>query len=58
MFKYIGSSWLLTILQIVVMFVLTPFMIDRLGEDGYGVWQWIIALTAYFKLLIAGVPMA
>ena len=38
MFKYIGSSWLLTILQIVVMFVLTPLMIDRLGEDGYGVW--------------------
>lgn len=56
--KYIGSSWLLTIFQIVVMFILTPFMIDRLGSDEYGVWQWIIALTGMFKLLIAGVPMA
>lgn len=58
MLKYIGSSWLLTVLQIVVMFVLTPIMIRDLGDDGYGLWQWIIGLTGYFKLLIAGVPMA
>ena len=56
--KYIGSSWLLTILQIVVMFQLTPFMVERLGGESYGVWQWIVALTGVFKLLIAGIPMA
>ena len=33
--KYIGSSWLLTILQIVVMFQLTPFMVERLGGESY-----------------------
>lgn len=58
MFKYIGSSWLLTILQIVVMFKLTPFMVDRLGREPYGVWLEVVSLTGVLKLLIAGVPMA
>ena len=58
MFKYIGSSWLLTILQIVVMLKLTPFTLDILGKEPYGVWLEVVALTGLLKLLIAGVPMA
>lgn len=58
MFKYIGSSWLLTILQIVVMMKLTPFTLNTLGKQPYGVWLEVVALTGLLKLLIAGVPMA
>ncbi|QDV09657.1 Polysaccharide biosynthesis protein [Planctomycetes bacterium Poly30] len=58
MLKHIGSSWLLTILQIVAMLKLTPFMAERLGTESYGVWLEIVALTGALKLLIAGVPMA
>ncbi|MDF1797809.1 MAG: hypothetical protein P1V81_01425 [Planctomycetota bacterium] len=58
MLKYIGSSWLLTILQIVVMMKLTPFMLGELGDEPYGIWLEVVALTGFLKLLIAGVPMA
>ncbi len=57
-FKYIGSSWMLTVLQIVVMMKLTPFTLNALGKEPYGVWLEVVALTGLLKLLIAGVPMA
>ena len=58
MLKYIGSSWLLTILQVVVMFWLTPFILGALGDGPYGLWLVVVAATGFLKLLIAGVPMA
>ena len=56
--KNIGSTWLLNLLQILVMLALVPFVIARLGKDQNGVWVTIVAFTDYWKLLIAGVPMA
>ncbi|MDE0894951.1 MAG: oligosaccharide flippase family protein [Planctomycetota bacterium] len=73
MFKYIGSSWLLTIVQIVVMMQLTPFMLDafdvqanagvtadgqKVYSGSYGVWLVIVAMTGILKLFIVGMPMA
>ncbi len=73
MFKYIGSSWLLTIVQIFVMMQLTPFMLEAfdvhasaqltasgetLYSGSYGVWLVIVAMTGILKLFIVGVPMA
>ena len=71
MFKYIGSSWLLTIVQVVVMMQLTPFMlgvfnaeaaatgdVDAVYGGSYGLWLVIIALTGVLRLFIIGVPMA
>ena len=71
MFKYIGSSWLLTIVQVVVMMQLTPFMLgvfnaeaaatgnpDAVYGGSYGLWLVIVAMTGVLRLFIIGVPMA
>ncbi len=58
MFKSIGSNWVVTVASIVMVYFLTPFTIHRLGDDGYGTWNLINALTGYLGLLVLGVPMA
>ena len=58
MFKNVGSTWLLVLLQIVVLMALWPFVLGRLGEEQNGVWVTIVAFTDVWKLLILGVPMA
>src|SRR5438045_7702663 len=39
-------------------YFLTPFTIHKLGDDGYGTWNLINAITGYLGLLMLGVPMA
>jgi len=57
-FKSIGSNWVVTVASIVMVYFLTPFTIHRLGDDGYGTWNLINAITGYLGLLVLGVPMA
>jgi len=58
LFKNIGSTWILNLLQIAVVLVLSPYVLKRLGEDQNGVWVTIVAFTGILSLLILGVPMA
>ena len=58
MLKNIGSNWLAIALTVAATYVLTPFVIDALGREGYGVWVLITAMTGYMSLLALGVPMA
>ena len=58
MFKNVGSNWVVNVLRIAVLMHLTPFVIDRLGDDVNGVWVTIVSITGLLKLLILGVPMA
>jgi len=58
MLRNIGSNWALTAVTIAATYVLTPFVIHTLGQDGYGTWTLITALTGYMSLLSLGVPMA
>jgi O-antigen/teichoic acid export membrane protein len=58
MLRNIGSNWGLTAVTIAATYVLTPFVIHTLGQDGYGTWTLITALTGYMSLLALGVPMA
>jgi O-antigen/teichoic acid export membrane protein len=46
------------LVTIATMYVLTPFVIHKLGTDGYGTWTVITALTGYMNLIALGVPMA
>jgi len=39
-------------------YYLTPFTIKTLGQDGYGTWTLITALTGHITLLSLGVPAA
>ncbi|MFT7671431.1 MAG: O-antigen/teichoic acid export membrane protein [Planctomycetota bacterium] len=57
-FKHIASNWSRNLLQILVMLVLSPLMVEKLGEGGNGIWIAIIAATGFLELLALGVPMA
>jgi O-antigen/teichoic acid export membrane protein len=57
-FKNIGSNWVVTICAIAVTYVLTPFILHTLGQEGYGTWTLITSITGYLGLLVLGVPMA
>ena len=58
MFKSVGSNWVVTGVTILAVYFLTPFTIHKLGDDGYGTWNLITAITGYLGLLMLGVPMA
>jgi O-antigen/teichoic acid export membrane protein len=58
MLRNIGSNWVLTVVSIAVTYFLTPFTIKTLGQDGYGTWTLITALTGHITLLSLGVPAA
>lgn len=58
MFKNIGSTWILNLLQIAAVLVLSPFVLHRLGHEQNGVWVTIVSYTGILSLLILGVPMA
>jgi len=58
MLRNIGSNWVLTAATIAATYLLTPFVIRTLGQDGYGTWTLITAMTGYMSLLALGVPMA
>ena len=52
--RNIASSWAGYAVQIVVSFLLTPFILHSLGEVRYGLWTLAIGLTGYYGLLDLG----
>src|SRR5213592_1005800 len=58
MLRSVGSNWVLSLVTIAATYVTTPFVIHTLGQDGYGTWTLITAMTGYIGLLSLGVPMA
>ncbi len=58
MFKNVGSNWVVSLVSMVAIYFITPFTIHKLGDDGYGTWNLINAITGYLALLALGVPMA
>ena len=58
MLRNVGSNWVLTAITIAATYLLTPFVIHTLGQEAYGTWTLITAMTGYMNLLALGVPMA
>jgi O-antigen/teichoic acid export membrane protein len=58
MLRNIGSNWVLILVTIAATYLLTPFIIGTLGQDGYGTWTLITSMTGYISLMALGVPMA
>jgi len=51
----VGSSWLKLAVQVIVGFVLAPFILHRLGDTAFGIWLLILSVTAYYGLLDFGI---
>lgn len=58
MFKSIGSTWIVNLLQILVLMKLAPFVVAVLGTDRNGLWVTVVAMTGILSLFTLGVPMA
>lgn len=52
--RNITANWLGFAVQVVITLLLTPFVLQSLGEARYGVWVLIIGLTGYYGLLDLG----
>jgi len=52
------SNWLGLGVSIVIGFLLTPYIIHRLGTDHYGIWALIASVIGYYGLLDLGVRSA
>src|SRR5262245_65616177 len=58
MLRNIGSNWALILMTIASTYLITPFTIRALGQEGYGTWTLITSMTGYISLMALGVPMA
>jgi O-antigen/teichoic acid export membrane protein len=56
--KNVISSWTGYAVTLLVGFCLAPFLVNRLGATGYGVWTLVVAVTAYCGLLDLGLRSA
>lgn len=52
------SNWTSLIVQVMVGFFLTPFIINQLGKSGYGLWVLVGSFIGYYGLLNLGVSSA
>ncbi|MBC7749500.1 MAG: hypothetical protein H7Z76_13160, partial [Methylotenera sp.] len=48
--KHLSSSYSLMLVNYVVFFFLTPYTLNKLGEEQYGIWALISSILAYFNL--------
>jgi O-antigen/teichoic acid export membrane protein len=56
--RNVGSNWVLIILNVLLSYITTPFVVHMLGGEGYGTWTLVNAITGYLSLISLGVPMA
>lgn len=52
------STLLMLLFYIVTGIFLTPFIIEKLGQEGYGIWLFIISATGHYGLLTLGIISA
>jgi O-antigen/teichoic acid export membrane protein len=53
--RSVTATWAAVIVSAVVGFFLTPYILHRLGDEAYGLWVVIVALSDYYLFLQVGV---
>jgi O-antigen/teichoic acid export membrane protein len=53
--RNLASGWVLLVAEVAVAFVLTPFIIMKLGAAAYGVWALMISVIGYMGLIDIGI---
>jgi O-antigen/teichoic acid export membrane protein len=54
-FKNVGSSWFALGFNILAGLFLSPYIIHHLGDDAFGLWILIFAITGYYGLFDLGI---
>jgi O-antigen/teichoic acid export membrane protein len=52
--KNVISVWSGFLLSVVIMFIITPTMISKLGSERYGLWIFLMNFTGYYGLIDMG----
>src|SRR6266571_5606914 len=53
--KNVGSSWCALGVNILVGILLSPYILHRLGDEAFGIWVLIFAITGYYGLFDLGI---
>jgi O-antigen/teichoic acid export membrane protein len=53
--KNVSSSWFSLGINVVVGFLLSPFILHRLGDTAFGIWVLIFSVTGYYGLFDLGI---
>ena len=53
--RNVTATWLGLLVHAVVGFLLSPFILHRLGDDAFSLWVLVFAVTGYFGLLDFGI---
>ena len=53
--KNVTATWFGLAVQGIISFLLSPFILHRLGDEAFSIWILIFALTGYFGLLDLGI---
>jgi O-antigen/teichoic acid export membrane protein len=56
--RNIFSNWAGVIANLAVAFFLSPFLVHRLGDAGYGLWVLVLSVTGYMGLLDSGLRIS
>jgi len=53
--RAVATSWIAVIANAAVGFVLTPFVLHRIGDEAFGYWVLITSLVGYYGILDVGI---
>src|SRR5437868_2830541 len=56
--RSVFSNWFGVIANLIVGFLLAPFIVHRLGDSGYGIWALVLQLTGYMGVVDVGLRSA
>ena len=56
--RNIFSNWAGVVANLAVAFFLSPFLVHRLGDHGYGLWVLVLSVTGYMGLLDSGLRVS
>lgn len=57
-FKNVGTTWFSLGVNVVVSIILTPLILHRLGDEGYGLWALVFSFAGYFNIFDFGLRSA
>ncbi len=57
-FRNIFTSWAGMVIAIVIAFFFTPYLVDTLGKEKYGIWSLAFSIMAYMRLADLGVKQS
>ena len=53
--KNVSSSWLGLLVNVATGIIISPYILHKLGDDAFGLWVLVFAITGYYGLFDFGI---